>query len=62
MHKYSCDSKEGSNVVLLVGHGSMVKYITDYVQPSEKVVDYCSIGAIEFDRDTEHKKLLLDRF
>lgn len=60
--KYKCDDKSGSNVVVLVGHGSMVKSITDYVQPSDKIVDYCSIGAIEYDRETGDKKLVIDRF
>ena len=62
IHKYSCDNKEGSNVVVLVGHGSMLKCVTDYIQESDEVIDYCSIGCIEYDRDTDTKKLLINRF
>ena len=60
--KYECEDKTASNVVILVGHGSMLKCVTDYVEPSDKLVDYCSIGWIEFDRDCEGKRLLINRF
>lgn len=33
MNKYSCASKEASNLVILVGHGSMLKCVSDYIQP-----------------------------
>mmetsp|Transcript_9594 Transcript_9594/g.8446 ORF Transcript_9594/g.8446 Transcript_9594/m.8446 type:complete len:256 (-) Transcript_9594:31-798(-) len=59
--KYPCEDKEGSNIVILVGHGSMLKCITDYVEESDKIVDYCSIGCIEFDREGG-KSLFINRF
>ncbi|CAI2378912.1 unnamed protein product [Moneuplotes crassus] len=59
--KYPSEGKEGSNVVILVGHGSMLKCITDFIEESDKVVDYCSIGALEYDREG-NKSLLINRF
>ena len=62
IQKYEWEDKTASNVIILVGHGSMLKWITDYIEPSDKIVDYWSIGWIEFDRDGEGKRLLINRF
>lgn len=60
--KYPSEDKEGSNVIILVGHGSMVMGVTDYIEKSDKIVDYCSIGCIEFDREGDGKRVHINRF
>jgi broad specificity phosphatase PhoE len=40
MSRHPCEDKTGSNIVILVGHGSMVKSLTDYFEKSDKIVDY----------------------
>ena len=62
MTKYPSDDKTGSNVIVVIGHGSMVYSLSNYIEKSDKVVDYCSIGCIEYDRETDNKQLILDRF